>query len=79
MTVTIEVRDVSIDAKSSTGRGPPFARVTFGIKGDPVPEFEITFIVPINHGLDAAISDARALLEFFAADLVNAAKSFTFP
>jgi hypothetical protein len=79
MSVTINVRDVSIGAKSPTGTGPTFARVTFSIKGDPVPEFDITFVVPTNHGLDAAISDAKTLLELFAADLGSAAKSFTFP
>jgi hypothetical protein len=79
MTVTIEIRDVSLGARPTMGKGPKFARVTFSIKGDLEPEFDITFTVPTDHGLDNAISEAKMALELFAADLGTAAKNFTFP
>jgi hypothetical protein len=80
MTVSIEIRDVSLSPKPTTGIGSQVATVTFSIKSDPEPNLDIAFMIPTDHGLDAAINgDAKALLELFAAELGAAAKNFTFP
>jgi hypothetical protein len=54
-------------------------RVTFVITREVGITFDLTFVVPMTKGLDTAVSDAKALLEAFADDLVTAAKGYSFP
>jgi hypothetical protein len=77
--VTLEVRGVNLRPKPTIGTGPQSATVTFSIKADSEPNFDISFTVPADRGLDVAIDDAKAALGLFSNDLSAAARSFTFP